>query len=76
MTQTKQALKFNVKKLAADILAKRTAENLNFRGIEKDTKGKLTISTLQRLEAATQEPKASTLADVCNWLNKPITNYF
>jgi hypothetical protein len=68
--------KFNGAKLAKDILAKRNKENLSFRGIEKTTKGKLTISTLQRLEDNTQEPKASTLGDVCNWLGKDISIYY
>lgn len=68
--------KFNGAKLAKDILAKRNKESLSFRTIESETKGKLTISTLQRLEDNTQEPKASTLGDVCNWLGKPVANYY
>jgi len=68
--------KFKSALLAKDILAKRNKENLSFRQIEKTTKGRLTVSTLQRLEDNTQEPKASTVADVCNWLGKPVATYF
>ena len=68
--------KFNSKKLAADILSKRVKDDLTFRKIEKQTKGKLTVSTLQRIEGETQIPKCDTLADVCNWLEKDISNYF
>lgn len=69
-------MKFQYKKLAADILAKREKDNLTFRKIEKDTRKKLSATTLQRVEAGTQVPKADTLGDICHWLGKPIQNYF
>lgn len=69
-------MNFNHNKLAKDILNKRTKDDLSFRAIEIATKGKLNKTTLQRIEDKTQEPKASTLADICTWLNVPVQNYF
>jgi hypothetical protein len=69
-------VKFDSKLFAKDILKKRTTDGLTFRAIHAATKGKLSISTLQRIEAGTQVPTAETLADVCNWLKIPVQNYF
>jgi len=69
-------MKFDLKKLSKDVLQKRTDKDLSFRSIEKETKKRLSITTLQRIEAGTQIPRADTLADVCSWLGKPVQNYF
>ena len=69
-------MKFDLKLLAKDVLAKRVKDNLTFRGIQKETKGKVMSATLQRIEAATQMPRADTLGDICQWLGKPVNHYF
>ena len=67
---------FNLKRLAKDILAKRIREGLSFNKIEEETKGKLTRSMMQRIEAEQVIPQADKLADICNWLAVPVQNYF
>lgn len=69
-------MKFDIKKLAKDVLEKRTKDNLTFRSIAKATKNKVTTTTLQRIEAATQVPRTDTFGIICGWLGKPVQNYF
>lgn len=69
-------MRFNLKKLSKDTLSKRVADNLTFRAIATQTKGRLTPTTLQRIEAGSQMPKCDTLADVCGWLKQPVSKYF
>lgn len=70
------AQKFNSKKLARAILAKRNKEGLTFRAIQISTKGKVIGATLCRIEAETQLPNAETLADICNWLDLPVQTFY
>lgn len=68
--------KFNLPKLARAILKKRTDENLTFRTIQQQTKGKLIGATLCRIEAQTQVPNAETLAYICNWLDRSVAEFY
>lgn len=70
------AQNFNLKKLAKDILAKRTKENISFRDITKQLKSKVHFSSVQRIEDATQMPSAETLGVLCDWLSKPVSEYY
>lgn len=67
---------FNLSKLAKAILAKRVKENLNFRGIEAATKGKLPKATLHRIEAEQTSPSPAVLAEICNWLGVEVQTFF
>lgn len=68
--------KFNAKKLADDILAKRTKEDLTFRAIEKTTRGKVSRAVLQKTEGKHTTPSVDSLVAICNWLGKSVQNYF
>jgi len=72
----KKTQKFNPKKLAAAILKKRTAENLDFRKIEAMTNGRVNRSTLYRVEACISSPSPDMLADICNWLGQDVQTFF
>lgn len=75
--EIKMKQKFNQKKLAADILAKRVKDNLTFRQLDKATELRgVSYSQIQRIETGQVMPAADTLAMVCNWLSKPVSNYF
>ena len=65
---------FDLKLLAADILAKREKKDLSFRAIESETG--IPKTTLADIEAARSMPKVDTYAQVAKWLGKPFNYYF
>ncbi len=76
MATAKQNKKFNYASLSKDIWNKRNASKpaLGLRGAA-DEAG-ISSATLYRLESVSVKPDIDTLTAVCNWLGKPLQNYF
>lgn len=68
--------KFKQSQLAKDILTKRIKDNLSFSQVAELLNDKISKSSLHRLEDKGQSPSAEVLADICNWLGKPVSYYF
>jgi transcriptional regulator with XRE-family HTH domain len=66
--------KFDLKKLSADILAKRVKDDLTFDDLF-NLYG-LSRSGMQRIEAGAQIPRADTLAAILDYLEVDANRYF
>lgn len=75
MQQTKFYMneKFDYKQLAADILAKRIADNITIRTTAE--LAKVSHSTIHRAEAEGGKMDVDSILLICSWLGKPIVSY-
>lgn len=68
------SVKFNSKKLAADVLAKRIKDDVSFK-VVSDTH-KVPIHLLFSIEACASVPSCENFAKVLTWLGKKPNDYF
>ena len=65
--------KFNAKKLATDMIEKRTLEDISTRVAASDSGlDKQTFNSIEFGRSCT----IANLVKVCNWLKKPVSEYF
>lgn len=73
-TSLKQSTKFDLKALAADILARRERDDLSFRVISEATG--IAKSTLGDIETGKVSPKMESFAAICDFLGVNPSKYF
>lgn len=67
-------VKFNFKKLATDVLAKRVKDDVSFKKVAD--KHKMTVSLLHSVEAQRAVPSCENLAKILTWLGTEPNDYF